>query len=452
MLGQWLQTQRERMKAGLAGRSEEAGRAPVASPEGTPARETDGIQGFRRALPGVEMARCFRLDGGSAVQPGFAEEPPRVNPEDFRALLLSCVMTGASDVTVQTGRQVRAEIEGRLHVVTRRALSASEVDEILTESYGGPARGAHAKAAVNSREVLDYSYELALADGRRQRFRCNATGIHAVGGAGVEITFRALPTATPDLEWVELGGPLLDAMMQREGLVVFAGSTGHGKSTTLAAVVRRHLESIDRPVKIVDVQKPIEFTFEDIWGRSGSEGLPSTIGQSEVGRNVKTFGEAVWSALRRKPHVIVVGEARDQDTIAASLEASVTGHLVYTTTHAGSVPDVIRRLLSVFRAEERDARANQLAAALRVLVVQVLVPGMSGGRVPVREYLIVSEDLRERMMSAGPDEWAAIMIEEMGKPHDPERREKFASHAARLEGEGRISRADSRRLSRVGAV
>ena len=452
VLSLWLQEQRDRMKAGLAGRRDDPGRSQDEAPEEAPVQEAAEGQGFRRALPGVEGARRFHLDDAAGVQAGFDEEPSRVNAEDFRALLLSCVMTGASDVTVQTGRQVRAEIEGRLHVVTRRALGTSEVDDILTESYGGPARGAHARAAVNSREVLDYSYELVLADGSRQRFRCNATGIHAVGGAGVEITFRALPTRTPDLGWVELGGPLLEAMMPREGLVVFAGATGHGKTTTLAAVVRQHLESVVRPVKIVDVQQPIEFTFEDIWGRPGSKALPSTIGQSEVGRQVKTFGAGVWSALRRKPHVIVVGEARDQDTIAASLEASVTGHLVYTTTHAGSVPDVIRRLLSVFRAEERDARANQLAAALRVIVVQVLVPGVSGGRVPVREYLIVSEGLRERMMSASTDDWAGIVVEEMGKPRDEERRESLVSHAARLFGEGRISGADRRRLSRVGAV
>ena len=429
---------------------EAAGRRAGASPVADVLAETysDTLAEFRRVEPGVEAARKIDLDRSKRVQTLFDEEPARVDPADFRMLLLSSVMSGASDVTIQTGRQVRAEIQGHLYLLTRRPLGDAEVNEILVESYGGPAAGSHARTEINGQKVLDYSYEIGLLDGRRQRFRCNATGIHAPGGGGVELTFRALPQKTPNTGDVGIGGPMLASMMPREGLVVVAGATGHGKSTTLAAVVRLLLEEADRPSKIVDIQAPIEFTFEDVWGDSSLPRSSSTIGQSEVGRHIRSFAEGVRSALRRKPHVIVVGEARDYETIGASLEAAITGHLVYTTTHAGSVPDVIRRLLAVFPGEERDARSYDLISALRMMMVQVLVPKIGGGRVPVREFLVVTEDLRERLLTEPPSSWAGIVTKEMARPADESVRESLINHANRLHADGLIVEEDRRRMTR----
>ncbi len=417
----------------------DAGRSPASPNPGE--RDRFGV-----LLPGVALARKITLDPGQLIQPCFDAEPARITAEEFRTLLLSCVLTGASDVTLQTGRRARAEIDGQLHIVTRRSLGASEIDEILIESYGGPARGAHARTEINSREVLDYSYELVMPDDRKQRFRVNATGIHAASGSGVELTFRALPQATPSVGQVGLSGPLLEAMTPRDGLAVVAGATGHGKSTTLAAVVRQLLEDQDRPVKIVDIEAPVEFSFEDIWTTM----TRSTIGQSEVGRHIASFAEGVRSALRRKPHVIVVGEARDHATISASLEASITGHLVYTTTHAGTVPDVIRRLLSIFGAEEREARAHDLASSLRLMMVQALVPRVGGGRIPVREYLIVSREIRDRLLSMPSSQWASIVVAFMDGLDDPERGQTMAAHAGRLHSAGLISARDCRRLGGPG--
>jgi len=437
-----------RRRRAASARAEEAG---VESRTGARASlDPDEHERFGVLLPGVARARPIDLVPGALIQPCFEAEPDRLTVEEFRTLLLSCVLTGASDVTLQTGRRARAEVDGQLHVVTRRALGASEIDEILIESYGGPARGAHARTEILARAVLDYSYELITADGLKQRFRVNATGIHsAASGGGVELTFRALPQVTPDVRRVGLSGPLLEAMTPRDGLVAVAGATGHGKSTTLAAVIRTLLEDQERPVKIVDIEAPIEFSFEDIWARSNGR---STIGQSEVGRHIRSFADGVRSALRRKPHIIVVGEARDYPTIAASLEASITGHLVYTTTHAGSVPDVIRRLLSIFPAEERDARAHDLASSLRVMLVQVLVPRVGGGRIPVREYLLVSPEIRDQLLSAPPSQWAAIMVSIMDGLDVDDRGQTMGAHAVRLYRAGLITGQDCRRLNGGGGL
>lgn len=365
----------------------------------------------RRVPPGVDRATARKIDVSASEAFMLDVEPPRVSVEDFRQLLMSAVFSGASDVTIQSDQQPRADINGRLYRVTRRPWGPSEVDQVLQEVYGA----ANARTEINGMRVLDFSYELALPDNSRQRFRVNATGIFGRDGAGVEVTLRALPKNTPDRVGVALSEAEMDALTPRDGLVVIAGATGSGKSTTMAAVTRSHLENVDIPVKIVDIQAPIEYTFRDV--TRALAGSPSTIGQSEVGRHVTGFSEGVRSALRRKPDIINVGEARDFETISASLEASQTGHLVYTTTHADSVSGTMRRLLSTFPAAERDSRAYDLVSSLRFIMVQSLIPRIdTSGRVAVREYLRFTTRLRERLLSAPVGDWPSIVNREVASP------------------------------------
>lgn len=404
----------------------------------------------RRISPGVESARVVAVDPTCSEIHFLADEPPRITIPDFRNILMSAVMSGASDVTIQSDQQPRAEIHGRLYRMTRRPWSPSEVDQVLMEVYGG----ANARVEINGLEVLDFSYELTLADGSRQRFRVNATGIFGRDGKGVELTLRSLPSVTPKIEGVGLSDEEVAAMSPREGIVIIAGATGSGKSTTMAAITRNHLEASRHPVKIVDIQAPIEYTFRDVTG--ALVGSPSLIGQSEVGKHIHSFADGVRAALRRKPHIINVGEARDFETIRASLEASLTGHLVYTTAHAGSVADALRRLLSVFPAAERDARAYDLISALRFLMVQHLVPRIDApGRVPIREYVRMSARLRERFLSEPVSSWPSIVISEMKGPpgEDPEDMRQSLLEAVRPHWKaGRISRHDAVRLAGIALL
>jgi len=360
-------------------------------------------------------------------------------------------MSGASDVTIQSDQQPRAEIHGLLYRTTRRPWGPSEVDQVLMEVYGG----ANARTEINGQRVLDFSYELNLPDGSRQRFRCNAIGIFGRDGQGVEITMRALPSITPSLDGVSLSEAETLALSPRDGIVIIAGATGSGKSTTMAAITRSHLENLSRPVKIVDIQAPIEYTFRDVTG--SLSGSPSVIGQSEVGRHIKAFSDGVHAALRRKPHIINVGEARDFETIQASIEASLTGHLVYTTTHAGSVADAVRRLLSVFPASERESRAYDLVSALRFLMVQHLLPRIDRpGRVPVREYIRFTPRLRERLLDQQVNDWPMLITEEvhgLAKDTGPEDMHRSLLDAViPLFRDGKISREDAVRLGGLRAV
>jgi defect-in-organelle-trafficking protein DotB len=319
------------------------------------------------------------------------------------------------------------------------------------EAYGG----ANARTEINGQRVLDFSYELNLPDGSRQRFRCNAIGIFGRDGQGVEITLRALPSVTPSLPAVSLTEEETAALSPRDGIIIIGGATGSGKSTTMAAITRSHLENLARPVKIVDIQAPIEYTFRDV--TSALTGSSSVIGQSEVGRHIRAFSDGVHAALRRKPHIINVGEARDFETIQASIEASLTGHLVYTTTHAGSVADAVRRLLSVFPASERESRAYDLVSALRFLMVQHLLPRVDRpGRVPVREYVRFTPRLRERLLDRPINDWPLMITDEVyGRVTETgpdDMRRSLLEAVTPLFRSGAISREDALRLGGLPAV
>ncbi|PTX52520.1 defect-in-organelle-trafficking protein DotB [Gemmobacter caeni] len=405
----------------------------------------------RRVSPGVEQARKVPIIVGSGEAFMLDQDPPRISMEDFRALLMSCVLSGASDVTIQSDQQPRAEIHGLLYRTTRRPWGPSEVDQVLMEVYGG----ANARTEINGQRVLDFSYELNLPDGSRQRFRCNAIGIFGRDGQGVEITLRALPSVTPSLPGVGLSEGETLALSPRDGIVIIAGATGSGKSTTMAAITRSHLENLSRPVKIVDIQAPIEYTYRDV--TNGLTGSPSVIGQSEVGKHIRGFADGVHAALRRKPHIINVGEARDFETIQASIEASLTGHLVYTTTHAGSVADAVRRLLSVFPANERESRAYDLISALRFLMVQHLVPRIDRpGRVAIREYIRFTPRVREGLLDAPINDWPLRITDEVyGRTQGAgaeDMRLSLLDSVAPLFRDGVISRDDALRLGGLAVI
>lgn len=370
----------------------------------------------------------------------FEGMPARIGLELFDELVTKAVEADASDITVQTERELRVQIHGRQVRGSRRCLTASEVEELLRGLY----RADNAPAEVKSGKTLDFSYDIRIDRGRRRRFRVNATAILARGVDGVEITLRALPTRTPT--WADVGLPakLMPYLSPRNGIVVVAGATGQGKSTTLAAVVRGHLEAGDRPRKIVDLQAPIEFTYEDVLDQMADSA--SLIGQSEVPRHVGSFADGIRSALRRAPDIIMVGESRDRATMEASLEAALTGHLVYTTTHAGSVAENMRRIPIVFSPDDREARSFDLATSLRVVIAQQLLPRVGGGRVPVREYLVFDDEVRARLFGVRTHEWGAVVQSILDAPPSGSVSRSMKAEVDELHRDGLVAKVDWERF------
>lgn len=332
--------------------------------------------------PSEQQGASVKLDASKLVYP---HEPSRFSGRDLDELLLFCVRNEASDVTLQTGEKVIADIHGRLYRVTSHELSNSEVGDLLNHIYG-----ANGTAIILGGKDLDTHYEIKPSRGERYRFRVNGTGCHVEGHEGIQITLRTIPIDPPFLKDMGLDSRLLEALIPPQGIVVVAGATGSGKSTLLASIMREILETRDG--KVLSYESPIEFVYDNV------SQPRSSMAQHEIPNNLPDFPAAVRNALRRKPVYILVGEARDRETISAVIDAALTGHTVYTTVHSNGVADTLRRMISAFPAEERHSRAMDLIVLLRAVVWQALLPSLDGRRVPLREWLVFNEVVRRKLL------------------------------------------------------
>lgn len=387
------------------------------------------------------------FDPTSTYIPIFIDEPSRFSadePQTLDHLIVGAALRNASDITLQTDLRPRVQIYGRQLIAMRRTLTETEMNLILAQLWNA----ADAPAILRQGRALDFSYAITIGRGQRQRFRVNATAVMKRGGDGIEITLRVLPTKTPTLDSIGFEVGLIPYLRPKSGIVVIAGATGQGKSTTMAAITRHHIETEDP--KIVDLSAPIEFDYDDLF--SETDERAGFIGQSEIGpgRNLPTFADGVRSALRRAPDIINVGESRDLPTMTASIEACLTGHLVNTTTHAGSVAEALRRMASVFPVQEREGRAFDLMTSLQLCVVQHLLRREGGGRVALREYLVFDDETRAEFTSRAVDEWPGLVAKIMADPGDRVAR-SLSQHTRQLLDVGLITETDAHRFLRVRA-
>src|SRR3990167_9037685 len=321
----------------------------------------------------------------------FPQEPTRLSIESTNEILMHAVKLGSSDITFQTNEPILAEIYGRLVKITRRRLSNIEVSEIINAIYGP-----NATTIIASGKDIDTHYEIRPNRSDRYRFRINGTGCQVEGHDGIQITARTIPTEPPTLASMALPQAILDALTPEQGVVYVTGATGSGKSTLLASIIRSITEDVDSNRKILTYESPIEFVFDDV------QKISSVISQSEIPRHLPDFASGVRNALRRKPRLILVGEARDGESISAVMEAAMTGHPVYTTLHSNSVAETIRRLVITYPPEERQSRAVDIIETVRVVISQRLVPTLDGKRVALREYLVFDEKVRDLLLAADP--------------------------------------------------
>lgn len=316
------------------------------------------------------------------------DEPARFTISDMERVLLHCTAHNASDITIQTDSQILAEIYGRLYPVTARKMSQTEVGEMLNAIYGP-----NGTTQVSSGRDVDTHFEVRPERGQRFRFRINGTACQVEGHDGIQITCRTIPSEPPTLDTMEVNDVIRANMAPMQGTVVVTGSTGSGKSTLLAGIIREIMSQEDSNRKIVTYEAPIEFVYDSVPKPS------SIISQTEIPKHLPTFADGVRNALRRKPGLILVGEARDAETIAAVIDAALTGHPVYTTLHSNGVADCVRRMISTFPSEERHGRALDILETLRMVIWQKLVPTVDLKRVALREYLIFDEEIRDILVN-----------------------------------------------------
>ena len=338
----------------------------------------------------------------------YPDEPNRISPQDFDAILGFCNSLDASDITLQSGEPIMAECHGRLLKITNRNLTTSEVGEIINAIYGP-----NGTTQLLSGNDIDTHYEFRPNRSERYRYRINGTACLVEGFDGIQITARSIPTDPPDLASMNLPQEIIDAIAPHQGIVYITGATGSGKSTLLAAIIKELAEDPESHRKILTYESPIEFVYDSI------KRPTAMISQSEIPRHLPSFAAGVRNALRRKPRLILVGESRDAETIGASLEAALTGHPVYTTLHTNGVAESIRRLVTSFPVEERHGRTIDIIETLRLIVWQKLIPTVDGKRVALREYLVFDEKIRDQLLEADPENITAMsrkLVKEKGQP------------------------------------
>lgn len=339
----------------------------------------------------VSLLKAKDVIGGT-----WPEEPSRFTDAHVDEFLLWCVKKNSSDITIQTDRPAYNEIYGTLYPSTFRPVDAGDMNVFLTKIYGP-----EATARLASGDDLDISYEIRPDRYTRIRFRVNITAVLSRGRDSAQITMRVLPSEPPTMDDLNIEEDIISAWNPRQGMVIVTGPTGSGKSTLLSAGIRKLMEQPRGCGKVVCYESPIEYVYDTI------KSPRSLLSQTEIPRHLPDFARGVRNALRRKPEIILVGEARDKETISASIEAAQTGHTVYTTTHTTGVAATVQRMISTFEPNERSERAYALMETVRLIVTQALVSKEGGGRIGVREWMKFPDEAREKLLDMDYREWPA---------------------------------------------
>ena len=317
---------------------------------------------------------------------------PFYNRTDINEILMEMYEKGASDIHIQSDDYIKIKYQRDLVPVTQRPITDSEVKSFIKEIYGE-----NATSQMNSREDINTSHAINTRDGKQIRFRVNAIAVYTDSGDGVQITIRTIQSTPIPLKVLKLEKEIWDNFVPEQGLIIVTGPTGSGKTTLMSSCIREILETPNSSKKIVTYEQPIEYVYDSI--DIGN----NIITQTEVPRHIASFGLGLESSMRRAPNIILIGEARDKETIMNSILASQTGHLVYATAHTNSVAETVSRLINVFSPEERTALQFDLIESLKMIVAQRLIRGVNGKNVAIKEYLIFDREVKRRLRDTDPN-------------------------------------------------
>ncbi len=288
------------------------------------------------------------------------------------AILRRAAEIEASDIHLKPGGPPVFRVQGELVPAENPQLSKDDLERMMTQLFPALSAGEFTRSPE-----ADASYELPAAG----RFRVNAYRQRGSISLALRRVKRTIPT------FAELALPvatLENIASARRGLILLCGTTGAGKSTTLAALIQHMNTHTSR--HIITIEDPIEFLFED---------ERCVIEQREIGLDTRDFPTALRQVIRQDPDVIVVGEMRDAESFRAGLSAADTGHLVLATMHAENAPQVVERILDFFSASERQQVRRQIGMAMRAIITQRLVPATDGQLLPVLEIVRATETVRK---------------------------------------------------------
>ena len=318
---------------------------------------------------------------------------------------------GASDVYLSANTAVLIKINGQILQLSDQTLTPQQPRQLLSEVL-----------THQQLEELDETGELnvsvtvpEVASFRLSAFKQRGTV------AGV---FRCIPTVIPELDSLNLPEVLHTMILEKRGLILLAGATGTGKSTTLASMLEHRNQQMTG--HILTIEDPIEFLFTN---------KKAVVNQREVGRDTQSLQIGLKNALRQAPDCILIGEIRDRETMTSAISYALSGHLVLSTLHANNSYHALSRILSFYTPEARPALLSDLSSGLKGIVSQRLVRSNRGGRVPAVEVM-----LNTKLVSELIDKGDFNGVKEAMEKSLAEGSQTFEQDLARLIGQGQITR------------
>jgi len=293
----------------------------------------------------------------------------------------------ASDLHMKADTPCKFRMKGTIRNIDNHALTHEQIEAMMFELLTD-------KQTARFRQVgsLDFAYQLGQGD----RYRINVF----LQRGKMSVAARRVPREILSIKELHLPDSLIELTELHQGLVLFAGITGSGKSTSIAAL----LDQINnvRPCHIVTVEDPIEFLYDD---------KKAFVNQREIGLDVESFSEALKFLMRQDPDVILIGELRDEETFGAAITAAETGHLVFGTIHASSAAATIGRILELFPDEARDMVRTSLVFNLQAVVCLKLLPGIKPDipRIPVCEIMRSNSSIKRLIADERDSEIGAVI-------------------------------------------
>jgi twitching motility protein PilT len=307
---------------------------------------------------------------------------------DLSNIIRNIILMESPDLHLQVGKPpvVRTKTGDLVELDHEKKLTKEDIESISNQIMTDDQR-----AVLADKHQVDFSYHI----GNLSRFRVNVYEEKN----GPAMAFRVISEKIPSFEDLGLDDTAKYLSMLPNGLVLVTGPTGMGKSTTLASMI--DYVNHNRKCHIITIEDPIEFVYENNL---------SLITQREINVHVNSFTEAIRGALRQNPDVVMVGEMRDLETIAAAVTLAETGHLVFSTLHTMNAAQTINRIIDVFPPYQQQQIRSQLSGVLRGVISQILLPRADGeGRVAAREVMLVNDAIRNCISQSQTHQIPSIM-------------------------------------------
>ena len=289
----------------------------------------------------------------------------------IKSLLRLVAQQNASDLHLVVGRFPTLRMDGRLYPLTQESILSADDTQALTDAI---TTEDNKKRLVDEGQV-DFSYNFE----DKARFRTNI--FYQQGN--LSIAMRMVAGRIRTLEELNIPPALYEFTRQTQGLLLITGPVGHGKSTTLSALIDFINHNDDK--HIITIEDPIEYVYEQD---------RCIINQREIGKDTKSFPDGLRSVFREDANVVLIGELRDLDTISTATTAAQTGHLILATLHTNNAAQTIDRIIDVFPEHQQPQVSSQLSAVLEGIVSQRLIPAIGGGRILAAELLFATPAIR----------------------------------------------------------